>query len=44
MNDKYFETFTHQNRNQDITNVSSCQISVNFENIRFWDQIRPELY
>ena len=44
MNDKYFETFTHQNRNQDITNVSSCQISVNFENIRFWDEIRQELY
>ena len=44
MNDKYFEKFTHQNRNQDITSVSSYQISVNFENIRFWDQTRPKLY
>ena len=44
MNDKYFEKSTHQSRNKDITNKSLYQISVNFENIGFWDQIWPKLY
>ena len=44
MNDTYFEKFTHQNRNKDIANVSLYQISVNFENIGFWDQIWPKFW
>ena len=44
MNNKYFEKFTHQNRNKDIANASLYQISVNFENIGFWDQIWPKFW
>ena len=43
MNNKYFEKL-HIKTVINLNSVPLYQISVNLENIRFWNQIYPKLY